>query len=193
MKIGYITDKDKLTDDIKAALDKVEEITSPKERSSEYKEMMEKHQKEWAEIAENAGPWEWSYGLDALVEHLRWMRDYYALGENVWGQEDKEWKKGVKYTRLETLEKTLFYYDKWMNLEDEYIQVVEHGKMKSHDNGDGTATIDDLGFHCIYKYGPRNNNRKAMKITYRKLHKAQQKYKKLFYKMLYKYMESWWD
>lgn len=193
MKIGYIKDKDKLTDDIKAALDKVEEITSPKEHSPKYKEMMERHQKAWAEIAENAEPWDWSYGLDALVEHLSWMRDYYALGENVWGQEDKERKKGVKYTRLETLEKTLFYYDKWMGLEDEYIQTVHHGEMKSHDNGDGTATIDDLGFHCIYKYGPRNNKHKAMKITYRKLHKAQQKYKKLFYKMLYKYMESWWD
>ena len=193
MDIAYIKDKENLNNkEVEKALDALEELKN-KPRSPEYLAMMENHRKEWAEIAENAGPWEWSYGLDALVEHLRWMRDYYKLGENVWGQEDKEWKKGVKYTRLETLEKTLFYYDKWMNLEDEYIQVVHHGEMKSHDNGDGTATIDDLGFHCVYKYGPRNNKRRAMKITYRKLYKAEQKYKKLFYKMLFKYMESWWD
>jgi len=185
MEIKYVNGKDITIPEVQEVMDKLEELKS-KPHSPEYFTMMDAHRKEWSEIAANAGPWEWSYGLDALVEHLKWMRDYYKLGENVWGQENKEWDKKVKYTRLETLEKTLYYYDRWMNLEDEYVQVVETGEFKSHDNGDGTFTIDDLGFTCIYKY-------KSMKKTYKKLHKAEQKYKKLFYKMLYKYMESWWD
>lgn len=185
MKINYVNGQEITMPEVQKAIGKLEELKS-KPRSPEYLAMMKAHHERWAEIAENARPWEWSYGLDALVEHLRWMRDCYKLGENVWGQEDKEWKKGVKYTRLETLEKTLYYYDRWMNIENEYIQVVEIGKFKSHDNGDGTSTIDDLGFKCVYKY-------KSMKKTYKKLHKVEQKYKKLFYKMLYKYMESWWD
>ena len=196
MEINYVNGQDVTIPKVKEAMDKLEELKS-KPRSPEYTAMMDTHRKEWAEIAENAGPWEWSYGLDALVEHIKWMRDYYKLGENVWGQEDKEWKKGVKYTRLETLEKTLDYYDRWMNIENEYVQVVHTGEFKSHNNGDGTSTIDDLGFRCVYKYGPKGNSykarRKAMKITYKKMHKAELKYKKLFYKMLYKYMESWWD
>ena len=185
MKINYINGQDITIPEVQEALSKLEELKS-KVRSPEYTAMMDTHHKKWAKIAANARPWEWSYGLDALVEHLKWMRDYYKLGENVWGQEDKGRKKGVKCTRLETLEKTLYYYDRWMNLENEYIQVIATGEFKSHDNGDGTSTVDDLGFKCIYKY-------KSMKKTYKKLRKAEQKYKKLFYKMLYKYMESWWD
>ena len=192
MEIRYVNDTDKVSDKVKDAMDKLEELKN-KKHSPEYEAMMAKHKGEWARIAENAGPWEWSWGLDALVEHLYWMRDYYKLGENVWGQEDKEWKKGIKYTRLETLEKTIAYYEKWQSLEDEYIKVIHRGDMKTHDNGDGTCTIDDLGFDCVYKYGPRNDRRKAMIITYKKLYKAEQKYKKLFYKMIMKYMESWWD
>lgn len=195
MNITYVKDKNKLENpEVQHVMDALEELKKPREFSPEYNSMMQKHQVEWKRIAEDAGPWEWSWGLDALIEHIRWMRDYYKLGENVWGQEDKEWKKEVKYTRLETLEKAIYYYDKWMNIEEEYIQVVEKpGTYTEHDNGDGTVTIDNLGFDCIYKYGPRNNKRKAMKITYRKLHKAEQKYKKLFFKTVYKYMESWWD
>jgi len=185
MKINFINGEAVTQPEVKKALEKLDELKN-KPKSPEYEAMMDAHRKEWTEIAENAGPWEWSYGLDALIEHIRWMRDYYKLGENVWGQEDKEWKKGVKYTRLETLEKALYYYDRWMNLEDEYITVEHYGEMKSHDNGDGTSTIDDLGFRCVYKYG-------SMKKTYNKLYKAQQKYKKLFFKTVFKYLESWWD
>lgn len=174
---------------LQEAMDKFDELKT-KEHSQEYKNMMKIHKKEWENITENVGPWEWSYGLDALVEHLRWMRDYYKLGENVWGMEKKD-EDPKRYrnvpTRLQTLEETLFYYDSWMNLKDEYIKVINHQETyKEHDNNDGTVTIENLGFHCKYKYGSINK-------TYKKLHKEETKYKKKFFKMLYKYIEEWWD
>lgn len=147
--------------------------------SPEFIQMMRKNRWLLGQIHKNSknNPYDFYYGLEYLVQFMRFMRDYYKLGENVHSQ---------SLFRLETLEKTLNYYDKWQGLEDEYIQVVKTGEFKSHDNGDGTFTIDNIGYKCIYKYG-------SMKRTYRKLKQKQRKYKKLFFKMLYKNIESWWD
>jgi len=199
MKINCVNEQDVTKPEVQEVIDKLEALRS-KPRSPEYISMMDNHRKELTEIVENAGPWEWSYGLDAFVEHLKWMRDYYKLGENVWAAEmrDEDPKRYKNYpTRLETLEKTLNYYDKWQNLEDEYVQVVEHGPMKWEDNQDGTSTLVDSGVTITYKFGPKGKSqrarRRAMLITYKKLHKAERKYKKLFFKAVEKYLESWWD
>lgn len=162
-----------------------------------YNNMMNKYIEQWRTIAAEAKPWEGNYGLDALIIHLRWMREYYALGI-VHCVENKEWDKKEKHTRLETLELALTYYDKWQNLENEYIQIVPHDSgVKYHQNENGTYSIDDPGYHCIYKYGPKGTSqkevRKAMIITYRKLEQAQNKYKRLFFRTVEKYLESWWD
>jgi len=186
MKINFIK-KENLPEEVKEITNKLEEIKNAP-RSPEYLAMMDAHHKEWMEIAENAGPWEWSYGLDAFIEHLKWMRDYYKLGENVWAAEENEDKRYKKVpTRLQTIEKTLYYYDKWQNAENDFIKIVEHPETyKSREEPDGTIVIEDLGYHWEYKY-------KSIKRTYKKIAKVQNKNKKLFYKMLYKYMESWWD
>ena len=118
------------------------------------------------------------------------MQEYYKLGINVWAMErrdeDPKRYKNVP-TRYESISKALEYYDKWQNLEEEYITVVDHHETyKTHENGDGTVTIDDLGFHCEYKYG-------SAKRTYKKLHKDQEKYKKLFFKTIMEHLEEWWD
>lgn len=188
MEIRIPVDKDKLNPKVKEAMEKVEEMTAPKERSPEYVRMMAQNRRKLTNINKDAArsPWEWSWGLDYLVQFLRFMRDYYKLGENVWGVEDKEWKKGVKYTRLETLEKTLAYYDKWQNLQDEYVKLEEVGKPKFEKNNDGTVTLVDTGYRCTYKY-------KTAKRTYKKLAKAEKKYKKLFFKMICEHIEEWWD
>jgi len=179
--------------------DLIEKHKKETAENEDYQAMMTEYKKSLGKINKDgcSSPWEWSYGLDYLVEFLRFMKDYYTLGVNVWAMERKD-EDPKKYknapTRLQTLTKTLEYYDKWQNLEDEYITVVEHPEtFKEHDNGDGTVTIDDFGFHCEYKYGPKNNRRKAMKITYKKLYKAQQKYKKLFFMSLFEHIEEWWD
>ena len=192
MKINVVKDKDLLQGKVKEAQEAIEELTKPKERSPEYVRMFKEHKTELNKINKdgNQCPWEWSYGLDYLVEFLRFMRDYYKLGENVWGMERKD-EDPKRYknvpTRLETLEKTLFHYDRWMNLEEEYVKVIDHPETyKEVDNGDGTVSIEDLGFHCEYKYG-------SMKRTYKKLHKEQEKHKKKFFMMLSKHMQEWWD
>jgi len=191
MEIKFVN-KDKLEqlpEEVKNAMKKVEEITKPK-LSEDYFAMQNKYHEKLRSIAEDAGPWEWSYMTDFVSAYIEWMIEYYEKGENVWGAPKND-------LRLKTLKKAIYYYHKWQTIEDEYIQVVKTGEFKSHDNGDGTSTIDDLGFKCIYKYGPKGTSkrarRKAMLITYKKLHKAQNKYKKLFFKTLYKNLESWWD
>lgn len=181
MEIRIPVDKDKLNPAVKEAMEKVQEMTAPKERSPEYIRMMGRNRRKLTNINRQAArsPWEWSWGLDYLVQFLRFMRDYYKLGENVWGAPEND-------TRLETLEQTLAYYDKWQNLDEEYIKGEKIGEMQFEKNDDGTATLVDTGYRFTYKYG-------SAKRTYKKLAKAEKKYKKLFFKMLYKYMESWWD
>lgn len=189
MEIRYINDKDKVNEDVKEALEAVDKLLEPKEHTPEYKKMMATHKRNLTRIFKqgNQCPWEWGFGLDYLVEFLRFMADYYRLGENVQSKEDCEWQKGVKYTRLQTLEQTLEYYDKWQNVEDEYIKVIHHPETyKEQENEDGTVTIVDFGCHCEYKFG-------SAKKTYKKLYKVQTKYKKLFFKNLFKYIETWWD
>lgn len=187
MEIRILADENKLHPKLKEVIDEFNKILETK-RSPEYIRMMAQNKRKLTNINKDAArnPWEWSFGLDYFVQFLRFMRDYYKMGENVWSIEDKEWKKGIKNTRLENIEKTLAYYDKWQNLEDEYIKIEKYGEIKTHDNGDGTATIDDLGCRCIYKYG-------SAKRTYKKLAKAQKKYKHLFFKMIEEHLEEWWD
>lgn len=158
--------------------------------SEEYQQIMYDHHKKLKEIIKRAGPWDWCYGLDALVEHLRWMRDYYKLGENVLGMEKRD-EDPKKYknipTRLETLEKTLGYYDKWSTLEEEYIKVVDAEQpLKEKSDNNGNIVIPSFYFQCKYKY-------RSAKKTYRKLDKAERKYKKKFFNMLCKHIEEWWD
>ena len=189
MEIRHVKDWDKVSDEVKNAQAKLDELLAPKEHSEEYNAMMAEHRRNLNKINRDANhcPWEWSWGLDYLVEFLRFMQAYYKLGENVFAKEDCEWRKDVKYTRYESLTKTLEYYDKWQNLDDEYVQVIHHPETyEERDNGDGTYTVIDHGYHCVYKY-------KTARKTYKKLHKAQKKYKKLFFESLNEYIESWWD
>lgn len=190
MEIKVVKEKQELPEKIKEAYDKVREITHP-ELSDDYYKMQHQYHTELARIAHQAGPWEWSFMTDNLITYLCWMRDYYERGENVWGAPEKD-------RRLETIKKAIYYYERWQNIEEECIKVVEHPETyKEHDNGDGTVTIEDLGFHCVYRYGPKGNSkharRRAMIITNKKVYKLQQKYKKLFFKTIMKNLESWWD
>lgn len=182
MEIKIVKNKDKLPIEVKEAQEALKELKS-KEHSATYDAMMEKNSNALKDIAAAAGPWEWSYGLDLLVAHLRWMRDYYKLGENVWGAEEEK----ARYTRLEGIEKALYYYDMWQTAEDRFIKVVSHPETYHEtDNGNGTVTIDDLGYHCVYKYG-------TAKRTYKKLAREERKWQKKFYKMLLNHYGEWWD
>ena len=189
MKINYVNGQENTIPEVQEAIDKLEELKS-EPRSPEYYEMQQKHSDELKQIADFTKPWDWSFSMEFMIEHLRWMRDYYTLGENVMAMErkDEDPKRYKNYpTRLQTIEKAIYYYNKWHTVEEEYIQIIQHPETyKAHENDDGTVTIDDLGFHCVYKY-------RSVKKTYKKLHKAEEKYKKLFFDTIRKYMEEWWD
>lgn len=53
------------------------------------------------------------------------MRDYYTLGENVIGMEDKEWKPEEKYTRLEMINQILTAYQEFDDYSPDFSQI-EH-------------------------------------------------------------------
>ena len=75
----------------------------------------------------------------------------------------------------------------WQTAEDRFIQVVSHPETYHETpNDDGTVTIDDFGYHCVYKYG-------TAKRTYKKLAREERKWQKKFYKMLMKHLQEWWD
>ena len=199
MEMRFVKNKDEVDEKIKEAMEALEAKENAT-YSQEYYDMIEKHRAALTDINERGAgcPWEWSFGFDYLVEFIKSMRDYYERGENVWAieyrDEDPKKYKNVP-TRLETLNQTLDYYEKWISAEERYIRVVEHPETyKSQDNGDGTVTILDHGFHCEYLCGKKfKTGRKAMKRCYKDLRKEQKKYKHLFFKMLEDHMEEWWD
>lgn len=53
------------------------------------------------------------------------MRDYYTLGENIMGMEDKEWKPEEKYTRLEMINQILAAYQEFDDYSPDFSQI-EH-------------------------------------------------------------------
>jgi len=61
-----------------------------KDKKQKYNKMCREYRKKLVQIGKDAGPWDYCFGLEFLIEHLRFMRDYYALGYNVWGEEDKK-------------------------------------------------------------------------------------------------------
>ena len=196
MELRFVDNTKEPEGKVKEAQEALDEIIEKNKKEAkenpEYQAMMAKYKKSLGAINKDASkcPWEWSFGLDYFVEFLRFMQEYYKLGVNVWAMERKD-EDPKRYknvpTRYESISKALEYYDKWQGLEDEYVKVVDHPETKkSHENDDGTITIDDLGFHCVYKYG-------SMKRTYKKLHKAQEKYKRLFVKTVLEHIEEWWD
>ena len=195
MEVKFIGENSELSGKVQEVQDKLDEIIESNRQkakeSPEYQEMMKHFKKSLSDINKDAckSPWEPSWAVDYFVEFLRFMQRYYELGINVWAlerkDEDPKRYKNVP-TRYEAITKALSYYDKWQGLEDEYIQVVKDGEYKDHKNDDGTYTVEHTGYKCIYKYG-------NMKKTYKKLHKEQKKYKKLFVNYVADNMREWWD
>ena len=183
---------------IEAAQTKLDEIIESNKKKAkenpEYQEMMKHFKKSLSDINKEAcqSPWESSWALDYFVEFLRFMQAYYKLGVNVWAMERKD-EDPKRYknvpTRYESLTQAIAYYDKWQGLEDEYIQVELPENFKDlFDEPDetGCCRYRSENVKTTYKYG-------SVIKTYKKLHKEQEKYKKLFFMSLAEHMEEWWD
>lgn len=82
-----------------------------KHYSKEYRKMMKKYQKEAIKLSKECKPWDSGWSIEFLINHLKWMKEYYTLNENVHSVENCLWDKKTKYTRLEMIDKILNVYN----------------------------------------------------------------------------------
>ena len=93
--------------------------------SRKYCKMLKTYRKSLKKIAKECRPWDYVWSIDFLIEYLKFMRDYYTLGENIMGMEDKEWKPEEKYTRLEMINQILAAYQEFDDYSPDFSQI-EH-------------------------------------------------------------------
>lgn len=173
--------------------------TRPKEKKKAYKKMMRKYKKLLRKDAKAMVPWEWSFGLDALVDFLRWMLEYYELGYNVWAMEhrdeDPELYKGFP-TRAESLKETIYYYDRWHNCCEDYYKIAytpeelkKYLDLGFHLDDEENDTIEKslrrAGTWTLTLYEGKKNTEEC--------HKAILDYKHKFFECLEEHLEEWWD
>lgn len=53
-----------------------------------YNEQLKKHRKNLVKIAKETYPWDYGWSFSFLLEHLKMMRDYYSIPENVAQEKD---------------------------------------------------------------------------------------------------------
>lgn len=152
-----------------------------RKKRKEYRKMCREHKKAIMDQAKLAAtdPFDGEVGLYVLIEHLKFMRDYYKLGYNVVGSEAYG-----RHSRLEWIEKALseysLAYDENDIVSNKYFYLDsniydETGKLKFPEN-----------------YGkPRND------MTYenaaRLYNAAIDNHKHEFFKILAEEMDNWWD
>lgn len=82
------------------------------------------------------------------------------------------------------VEEILKEYEEWQNCEDKYYKLVQHPETyKTHDNGDGTVTIDDLGCHIEYALG-------SAELTWKAYIDEYNFHKKRFFELLNEYIDE---
>lgn len=92
-------------------------------RSKKYRKMFKKHNKQLKDIAKKTRPWDYGWSADFLIEHLKFMRDYYTLGENVVSCEDCEWKEEEEYTRIEIINQILNAYEAFIEYHPDFKEL----------------------------------------------------------------------
>ena len=93
-------------------------------RSKKYKAMFKKHKKILKKIAKETDPFDFFHGLDYFVAFLEFMKDYYELGENVWGEEEHG-----KPTRLDTINEALEHFYKYQDINLSYEENRKEFKL----------------------------------------------------------------
>lgn len=97
-------------------------------RSKEYKKMMRKYKKSIRTKAKEMSqcPWDYGYAVDIFMEYVRFMRDFYTLGENVWQVEES------KNEIIESLNKVLSLYEDLEKIDDKYIVFCERDDIEKY-------------------------------------------------------------
>ncbi len=168
-----------------------------KELKKPYQKMMRKYKKKFKKLAKDVSPWDYGFGLELFIEHLRFMRDYYHLGYNVWAEEEEN-----ELTREEMLNLILKEYDAWMTCDEKYLQSVctndpnwEDKKCELISQGyyedDNKTRLKqfqspryEIIFFRLYKDNEENMKKLQEEYAY---HRTQ------FFALLGKYIEKIWD
>ncbi len=183
-----------------------------KKRSRTYKQMMKKYHKSITKLGKDLSknPWEWSYLSETIIEFLRFMRDYYTAGENVWQTDD------TRLPIIESLNAAIHEYDRWQECEHDYVKTfIEEGDYfrdlhtdaiisKTHfaikDRKTGNITqYDDEPDFIIEKSGLTGTNmyywylNNDMKTAYELAAKEEAEHRMKFFEIIGKNIESWWD
>ena len=110
-----------------------------KKYSKEYKKMCKKHKKLITKSAKEAStnPFSYYVGLKVFVEHLKFMQEYYALGENVHAKESEdikrehilnmvlaEYNEWIDETCKYNFEKSIYHRKRFFELLGEYIDEL---------------------------------------------------------------------
>lgn len=168
-----------------------------KKKKKQYKRMMRRYRKLLKKDARHSRPWDWSFGIDALINFLRWMHDYYKLGYNVWAIDVIDSNEAIhtEKTREDSLKETIYWYDRWMNVDDDFIKIAHTKEELKH--------YLDLGFH-LQEHDEVDKSLKHMRLYYLTLYedyskncdelqKAYDSCKHKFFECIEKYLEEWWD
>lgn len=167
-------------------------------RKKEYKQMMKKYKKEFKKLLKEAGPWEWGHMTDFMITFMKWMRDYYQLGYNVWAIEDCDAfpeTDGNKPTRLQSLNTAIQLYNRWQNVHDDYYKIAYTEEELKH--------YLRLGFHSVKKENgiAKQLGTKTWYLTLyednsknvEECNKAYKECKHAFFDYLEEHIEEWWD
>ena len=165
-------------------------------RSKQYKQMMKKWKKKILKDAKDAStsPWDYGFGLDMFVDYIYFMRDYYALGENVWQAEESH--NEVK----DSLNRAINEYEEWQNCHEKYIKIIH----KSEDDYEKQLKHWlRLGYHLKEeKEDNKNDILKDVSVlyfyedirkTYDEMRDEYIKHRDNFFRLVSDNIENWWD
>jgi hypothetical protein len=162
-----------------------------------YKKLMREHRKKMKKLAKECHPFDWGCGLEMLMEHLYWMRDYYKNGYNVWAAEDNTWKDCSLPTRLESLNMAIQLYNGWQNLDEKYycyvhtmeeaVQKVKEGwYLQGNPNSKIDKALGSTGLYSLSKFP-------TWAQTTAEYNKEYEKNRKEFFLYVSENIEGWWD
>ena len=169
-------------------------------RESDAKKKYKKMMKQYKKILNvkhkdsRACPWSGGFGLEYFVEFLRFMRDYYENGYNVWAYDNcevNEFNCPERPTRLQSLNMVIAAYEEWQACEDKYFKWVPDDpedpfKMVTKKEEDGSYLVVDLGGHVEGLLTDHEKNLKAFQKEYAYLRKR-------FFELVAEYYDDWSD
>lgn len=139
-------------------------------QSKKYRKMMKSYKKELKKLAKKAAPWEYGFLEEYFITYLRFMKDYFELGENVWQVDE------TRIPIVESLSGALNAYNEYESAWDPFFEVFGQD-------------IDDKDIEEISRPLPSKDINKILEKCHRKEDRAWNK----FWKIVQKDFKRWWD